>query len=291
LGVLAPIEATRAITRSRKINVLGFCVGGTLLASALAVLSRRQQAPASSLTLLASLLDFSETGDISVYVDRDFVEQTERDFQNGGLMPGSRLATTFATLRANDLVWHFVINNYMKGRGPKAFDLLYWNADGSNLPGRLYAWYLRNMYLENNLRIPGKLSLCGAPVDLGGIRLPAYVMAAREDHIVPWQSAYLSTGLLGGQSQFVLAASGHVAGVVNPASGGRRHYWTHATTPPSAGEWLEGATQQPGSWWPHWAEWLRKSAGKKQPAPASAGNAAYPSIEPAPGRYVKEKRD
>ena len=288
-GVLAPIEAACSITGAEKINALGFCVGGTLLATALSVLSGRNLEPVASLTLLASLLDFSETGDISVYVDADFVEQAERDFQSGGVMPGNRLATTFATLRANDLIWHFVINNYLKGREPKAFDLLFWNADGSNLPGRLYAWYLRNMYLENSLRIPGKLILCDVPADLGAVNVPAYVMAAREDHIVPWQSAYLSTELLGGKCEFVLAASGHVAGVVNPASGGRRHFWTRAETPPGPDAWLEGAAQQHGSWWPHWTKWLRSEAGELQPAPAAAGNTAYPVIEPAPGRYVKQK--
>ncbi|MDP2325280.1 MAG: class I poly(R)-hydroxyalkanoic acid synthase, partial [Gammaproteobacteria bacterium] len=169
------------------------------------------------------------------------------------------------------------------------FDLLFWNADGSNLPGRLYAWYLRNMYLENNLRIPGKLILCDVPVDLGAVNLPAYVMAAREDHIVPWRSAYLSTGLLGGKCVFVLAASGHVAGVVNPASGGRRQFWTRAETPPTPDAWFGDAVQRQGSWWPHWAAWLKAKAGGTEPAPTSAGNPAYPVIEPAPGRYIKQK--
>lgn len=288
-GVLAPIEAARSITGAEKVNALGFCVGGTLLATALAVLAGRKLEPVASMTLLASLLDFSETGDISVYIDADFVDRVEQEYRNGGVMPGSRLAATFAALRANDLVWHFVINNYLKGREPKAFDLLYWNADSSNLPGRLYAWYLRNMYHENNLRNPGKLNLCDVPVDLGAVRIPAYLMAAREDHIVPWQSAYLGIGLLGGECEFVLAASGHVAGVVNPAAGGRRHFWSQTATPPSPEAWLENARQHPGSWWPHWAAWLRSQAGATRPAPRVAGNPVYPVIEPAPGRYVKEK--
>jgi len=235
------------------------------------------------------MLDFSETGDISVFVDREFVERTEQEFRNSGSMPGSRLAATFATLRANDLVWHFVINNYLKGKEPKPFDLLYWNADGANLPGRLYAYYLRNMYLENNLRVPGKLDSCGVAVDLGRIGVPAFVLATREDHIVPWKTAHLSVALLGGHTEFVLGASGHVAGVVNPAAKRRRHYWTNTAAAPDADAWFAGAAQQAGSWWPHWSNWLREKSGNKRPAPAALGNAQFPVIEPAPGRYVKEK--
>lgn len=287
-GVLEPLAAAKAITGADKVNTLGFCVGGTLLATALSVLAARKDATAASVTLLATLLDFSETGDISVYVDREFVEQAEQEYARQGVMPGSQLATTFASLRANELVWHFVINNYLKGREPPAFDLLYWNADSANVPGRLYAWYLRNMYLENNLRCPGKLMSCEVPVDLGRIGLPAYVLATREDHIVPWKTAYASVELLGPRTQFVLGASGHVAGIVNPASRNRRHYWTNANPAASAEEWLDNATQHAGSWWPHWTAWLRKHAGKRVPAPAAAGGNGYSVIEPAPGRYVKQ---
>jgi polyhydroxyalkanoate synthase len=243
----------------------------------------------ASLTLLATMLDFSETGDISVYIDREFVERSERDFQAPGLMPGSRLAGTFATLRANDLIWHYVINNYLKGRQPRAFDLLYWNADGSNLPGRLYAYYLRNMYLENNLRIPGRLEACEVPLDLGAITTPAYIVATREDHIVPWKSAYASVGLLGGPAEFVLGASGHVAGIVNPAAKNRRHFWLNSSAAADADAWLADAAQQAGSWWQHWATWLGARSGQRTQASVSAGNRHYPVLEPAPGRYVKEK--
>ena len=288
-GVLAPLDAVRAITGAEQVNTLGFCVGGTLLATALAVMAEKNDASVASLTLLASMLDFSETGDISVFVDREFVERAEREFRETGSMPGSRLAATFATLRANDLVWRFVINNYLKGREPKPFDLLYWNADGANLPGRLYTYYLRNMYLENNLKIPGKLDSCGVPVDLGRIEVPAFVLATHEDHIVPWKTAHLSAALLGGRTEFVLGASGHVAGIVNPAAGKRRHYWTNSASAPDADAWFTGAAQQAGSWWPHWANWLREKSGNKQLAPAALGNTRFPVIEPAPGRYVKEK--
>ena len=288
-GVLAPLGAVRAITGAEQVNTLGFCVGGTLLATALAVMAQKNHASVASLTLLASMLDFSETGDISVFVDRKFVEHAEQEFRESGSMPGSRLAATFATLRANELVWHFVINNYLKGREPKPFDLLYWNADGANLPGRLYAYYLRNMYLENNLRIPGKLDSCGVPVDLSRIEVPAFVLATREDHIVPWKTAHLGAALLGGRTEFVLGASGHVAGIVNPAWKKRRHYWTNSASAPDADAWFAGATQQAGSWWLHWANWLREKSGNKQPSPPALGNRRFPVIEPGPGRYVKEK--
>jgi len=288
-GVFAPLDAIKAISGADKVNALGFCVGGTLLSCALAVMAARNENLVASVTLLATMLDFSETGDISVYIDRDFVERSEQDFREPGLMPGSRLASTFATLRANDLIWHYVINNYLKGRQPRAFDLLYWNADGSNLPGRLYAYYLRNMYFENNLRIPGRLEACGVPLDLGAIIAPAYIVATREDHIVPWQSAYASVGLLGGPTEFVLGASGHVAGIVNPASKNRRHFWLNSSAAANADAWLADAERQAGSWWKHWASWLSKRSGKHKPAPESLGNRQYPALEPAPGRYVKEK--
>ncbi len=288
-GVLAPIDAVRSITGAEQANTLGFCVGGTLLATGLAVKAQGNDASVASLTLLASMLDFSETGDISVYVDREFVERAEQEFRDSGSMPGWRLAATFATLRANDLIWHFVINNYLKGREPKPFDLLYWNADAANLPGRLYTYYLRNMYLENNLRIPGRLHSCGVPVDVGKIEVPSFVLATRDDHIVPWKTAYLSAALLSGRTEFVLGASGHVAGIINPASKNRRHYWTNSATAPNADAWFASAAQHRGSWWPRWASWLRERSGGKRPAPLALGGARFPAIEPAPGRYVKEK--
>ena len=288
-GVLAPPDVVRAITGAGQVNTLGFCVGGTLLATALAVMAQKNVASVCSLTLLASMLDYSDTGDISVFVDGEYVQRAELEFRDNGSMPGSRLAATFAMLRANDLVWYFVINNYLKGREPKPFDLLYWNADGANLPGRLYTYYLRNMYMENNLRIPGKLDTCGVPVELGRIGVPAFVLATREDHIVPWKTAYLSAALLGGHTEFVLGASGHVAGIINPAAKKRRHYWTNSAATSDADAWFAGAAQQAGSWWPHWANWLRKKSGDKKSAPAALGNTRFPVIEPAPGRYVKQK--
>jgi polyhydroxyalkanoate synthase len=286
-GVLELLDATLEISGSKAVNALGFCVGGTLLATALAVMPRPSRV--ASLTLLATMLDFSDVGEIGVYVDEDYVRRTEREYAQGGVMQGGRLATAFASLRANELVWYFVINNYLMGRTPKRFDLLYWNGDSTNLPGRLYAWYLRNMYLENSLRVPGKLRLCGRDVDLGRIRIPAYVLATREDHIVPWKTAYASARLLAGTIEFVLGASGHIAGVVNPPAAARRHYWLGAQMPQDAELWFAGAQRRAGSWWMHWIQWLRPRGGQLVGAPAQLGSARHRLLEPAPGRYVRER--
>jgi polyhydroxyalkanoate synthase len=299
-GVIAAIDAARKASGATKINALGFCVGGTLLACALAVLRARRRAPVASLTLLTTMLDFADPGDIQAYIDESYVRQVEERHRDGGLMPGGQLAMTFASLRANDLIWPYVVNNYLKGRTPDAFDLLYWNSDSANLAGRMYAYYLRNMYFENRLREPGALVMNGVPVDLGRIGLPAYVLAAREDHIVPWRSAYASARLLsphGGRAHadvdFVLAASGHIAGVINPAGPNRRSHWTgnrgalRDIADPQ--EWLASAEEHPGSWWHHWGRWIDVKGGRRVPAPTAPGGGRLPAIEPAPGRYVLER--
>ena len=288
-GVLLALAVARDICGAPQVNALGFCVGGTLLACALAILRARGEDPVASVTFLTTMLDFSDTGELSVFVDAPYVAAREAEFAAGGVLHGRELARTFASLRANDLIWPYVVNNYLKGRTPEAFDLLYWNSDSTNLPGAMYAYYVRNTYLENNLRVPGKLAMCGVPVDLGKIDMPAYVLAAREDHIVPWRTAYATTGLLGGPQCFVLAASGHIAGVINPAVRNKRNFWTGDALPPVADAWLETAASHPGSWWPHWTDWLAGFGGRSVTAPAAACNAAHPPIEPAPGRYVKDK--
>ncbi len=285
-GVLAPLRAVRQITGADRVNTLGFCVGGTLLATALAATGERAQV--CSLTLLASLLDFSDVGEIGVYIDEDFVRRCEENFSDGGVMPGAALTSAFSSLRANELVWFFVINNYLKGKAPRAFDLLYWNTDSANLPGKLYAWYLRNAYLENNLREPGKVRLCGHPLNLRDIDQPAFILATREDHIVPWRTAYASGRLLAGRIEFVLGGSGHVAGIVNPPSAERREHWINSTMAGSADEWLAQARQVSGSWWPHWAHWLRQRSGVLIDAPDGLGDAQHPPLELAPGSYVRE---
>jgi polyhydroxyalkanoate synthase len=288
-GVMRALDVAQEITGADKVNALGFCVGGTLLGSALAVRRAQNDERVASLTLLATMLDFSDTGELSVFVDKAYVEKRERDFANGGVMPGKELALTFASLRANDLIWQYVVNNYLKGKTPDAFDLLYWNSDSTNLPGAMYTYYVRNMYLENNLKRPGKLTMCGVPVDLRKIDMPAYVLATREDHIVPWQTAYASARRLRGKVEFVLGASGHIAGVINPAARNRRNYWVGGKLPKDAERWFGAARSQPGSWWTHWSAWLAKSAGERIPALPALGSDEYPPIEPAPGRYVKEK--
>jgi len=305
-GPIAAIDTVRAISGASRINVLGFCVGGTLLATALSVLIGRGEDPAASLTLLTSLLDFRQTGVLDIFIDEANVQMRETTLGKGGLMPGKDLANTFSSLRANDLVWNYVVNNYLEGQRPPAFDLLYWNADSTNLPGPMYAWYLRNTYLENNLRVPNRVHCCGQGVDLGRIRVPTYVFAAREDHIVPWGGAYDSarclTGVAAPAMRFVLGASGHIAGTINPASRNRRSFWVApapadcadapvAPASHSAEQWLASATEQAGSWWPDWDRWLEGFADGQREAPAHYGNAEFPVIEPAPGRYVKEKAD
>ena len=286
-GVLKPIEVVRAISKSDKINALGFCVGGTLLSAALAVLRARGEERVASVTLLATMLDFTYPGDIGVFIDEASMASREAAIGKGGILPGKELAFVFSALRANDLVWSYVVNNYLKGKTPDAFDILYWNADSTNLPGPMYCWYVRNMYLENKLREPGKLTTCGVPVDLGAIRLPTYILATREDHIVPWKTAYLSTRHLKGDTHFVLGASGHVAGVINPPTKNRRSYWTSDHLSASAEEWLAGAEEVAGSWWSNWNAWLEGFAGGERAAPKKVGNAKFKPIEPAPGRYVK----
>jgi polyhydroxyalkanoate synthase len=288
-GVIQALQVATEVCGTDRANALGFCVGGTLLGSALAVLRGRGSDAVASLTLLATMLDFSDTGELAVFVDEAYVAKRERDFAHGGLLHGRELALTFASLRANELIWHYVVNNYLKGRTPEAFDLLYWNGDSTNLPGVMYAYYIRNMYLENNLRLPGKLTMCGVPVDLRRVDMPAYVLATREDHIVPWRTAYASTQLLGGKIEFALSASGHIAGVVNPASKNRRNFWLNANLEGGPDGWLAAASSQPGSWWKHWADWLAPFGGRDVPARSVLGGGTHREIEPAPGRYVKEK--
>lgn len=292
-GIFAALRAAREICGADKVNALGFCVGGTLLGAALAVLARKDDDLVASATFLATMLDFSETGQIGLFVDEASVAAREATLGRGGILPGADLAFVFSSLRANDLVWPYVVNNYLLGATPAAFDLLYWNADGTNLPGPMYCYYLRNTYLENRLREPDALVNCGVPVDLGKVRLPVFVLATREDHIVPWRSAYRSLNLVGSSDKaFVLGASGHIAGVVNPAAKRRRSHWVAADGagfPEEPEQWLAQAREERGSWWPRWSAWLAGHGGGGRKAPAKTGNRKYRAIEPAPGRYVKER--
>jgi len=205
------------------------------------------------------------------------------------VLQGRELAATFSFLRPNDLVWNYVVGNYLKGETPPPFDLLYWNSDSTNLPGPMYCWYLRHTYLENSLKVPGKVSVCGEPIDLRRVDMPTFLYASREDHIVPWHSAYETVHVLPGKKQFVVGASGHIAGVINPPAKKKRSHWTNTRLPKTAEAWFEGATEHPGSWWPVWSDWLKLQAGKLVAAPKKPGDAKHPPIEPAPGRYVKAK--
>jgi len=292
-GVIKAIDVVKEISDIQQINILGFCVGGTLTSSALAVLAARDEHPAASLTLFTTLLDFTNTGILDVFIDEGMVEMRENSIGGKGgkygMMSGLDLGNTFSFLRPNDLVWNYVVENYLKGNSPPPFDLLYWNGDSTNLPGAMYCWYLRHTYLQNDLVKPGKVKICGEKIDLGKIKCPAYLYASQEDHIVPWQSAYESTHLLRGKNRFVLGASGHIAGVINPPAKNKRYYFENGKIAPTADQWLAGAKQIPGSWWPDYTKWLEQFAGQQKPASTTFGNAKYKKLEAAPGVYVKEK--
>ena len=290
-AVIKAIAVTQEITGAPSINALGFCVGGTMLATALAVLAARGEEPVASATFLTSLLDFTDTGILDVFIDEAFVEYREKEMGKGGMMKGQDLASTFSFLRPNDLVWNYVVGNYLKGETPPPFDLLYWNSDSTNLPGPYYAWYVRNTYLENNLIKPAKLTVCGEKIDLSKVHIPVYLYGSREDHIVPIGGAYASTQVLPGKKRFVMGASGHIAGVINPPAKNKRSHWIRADgkLPKTQSGWLEGAVEHPGSWWTDWSAWLKSHAGKQIAAPKSYGKGKYKAMEAAPGSYVKAK--
>jgi polyhydroxyalkanoate synthase subunit PhaC len=287
-GPIAALHVARDICSVEQVNALGFCVGGTILSSALAVLKGRGEDIAASLTLMTTLLDFSDTGEIGLFIDERGLMARESTIGKGGLLPARDLQNTFSFLRANDLVWNYVTANYLKGQKPAPFDLLYWNSDSTNLPGPFACWYMRNLYHDNSLRVPGKLEMCGQRIDLGKLEMPAYVLAAREDHIVPWEASYQSTRILGGPVRFVLGASGHIAGAINPVSKNKRSYWVNDDVKTDAAGWLTAAEEKKGSWWSDWADWLKPLAGEPRPA-RKPGNARHKPIEPAPGRYVRER--
>ena len=288
-AAIKAIAVTQEITGAKDINALGFCVGGTILSTALAVLAARGEKPVASLTLLTSLLDFSDTGILDIFIDETAVKFREMQMGSGGLLKGQDLASTFSFLRPNDLVWNYVVGNYLKGETPPPFDLLYWNSDSTNLPGPFYAWYLRNTYFENSLVKRGKLTVCGEKIDLSKLDMPAYIYGSREDHIVPIGGAYASTQVLKGPKRFVMGASGHIAGVINPPAKKKRSHWIGDKLPVSHQAWLADATEHAGSWWPDWAAWLKRHAGPQIAAPKSYGSRKYKALESAPGRYVKAK--
>ena len=291
-AVIRAIQVVQEIGGAQQINALGFCVGGTMLATALAVLAARGEKPVASATLLTTFVDFSDTGVLDVFIDEAFVKVREMQMGQGGLLKGQELASTFSFLRPNDLVWNYVVGNYLKGETPPPFDLLYWNSDATNLPGPWYAWYLRNMYLENNMVQPGKLTVCGERLDLGLVDIPVYIYGSREDHIVPITASYAATQVLPGDKRFVMGASGHIAGVINPPAKNKRSHWIRedGALPATHAQWLQGAQEHPGSWWTDWSQWLQTHSGKQIAAPKRYGKGTkYKAIEAAPGRYVQQK--
>ncbi len=290
-AAIQAIAVTREVTGAKTINALGFCVGGTILATALAVLAARGEKPVASATFLTTLLDFSDSGILDLFIDEAFVKHRENEMGAGGMMKGGDLASTFSFLRPNDLVWNYVVGNYLKGETPPPFDLLYWNSDSTNLPGPFYAWYLRNTYLENRLVQPGKATVCGEKIDFRKLDLPVYVYGSREDHIVPIGGAYASTQHLPGRKRFVMGASGHIAGVINPPVKNKRSHWIGPADkfPAKVDDWIAAAKEHPGSWWTDWAAWLKGHAGKQIAAPKAYGRGKFKAIEAAPGRYVKAK--
>jgi polyhydroxyalkanoate synthase subunit PhaC len=291
LGVVQAIDVALDVSGAPVVNTLGFCVGGTLLASAMGVMKANAEEKVASMTLLTAMLDFAEPGELGTLITEDSVASREAAIGKGGVMEGKDLALTFSSLRANDLIWPYVVSSYLKGKSPPAFDLLYWNSDGTNLPGPMFCWYVRNMYLDNNLRVSGKTIQCGMPIDLSDINVPAFIYASRDDHIVPWRTAYLSNQLLLGENTFVLGASGHIAGVINPPTKNKRNHWVDGEASADPEHWLATARDVPGSWWGNYGDWLAKQAGHKIAAPKQTGNRKYRRIEPAPGRYVMAKAE
>ena len=288
-GVIAAIDCVCAIGGQEAINAMGFCIGGTLLSCAAAVLQARGRATLASMSHLTTMLDHADPGEVRCLLDEPLIAYHEAQFAQGAVLSGQQLGEVFASLRANELVWRYVVRNYLLGQTPPPFDLLYWNADCSDLPLPMFIFYLREIVLRNLLPQPGQLQVCGESVNLGQLALPCYLFAAREDHIVPWTSAYASTRLLRGELTFVLGAAGHIAGTINPTAAQQRHYWTHADLSGDAEHWLAGATRHAGSWWPHWLQWLEQHSLGRVRARKRLGNARYKPLEAAPGRYVLQR--
>jgi polyhydroxyalkanoate synthase len=285
-GYLAALDAIEAATGQREVNAIGYCLGGTLLGSTLAYMAAKGDDRIKSATFFVAMLDFAEAGELGVFIDEEQLRALEGKMNKRGFLEGSEMATTFNMLRANDLIWSFVVNNYLLGNEPFPFDLLYWNSDSTRMPAKMHSFYLRKMYQENLLATPGGISLNGVPIDLGTIKTPAYFLSTREDHIAPWKSTYRGTQLLGGKKRFVLAASGHIAGVVNAPESGKYSHWVNTALPPDPEAWFHGATEIAGSWWPDWQRWVT-ALGKEQVPARVPGDGKLTPIEDAPGSYVK----
>jgi polyhydroxyalkanoate synthase len=293
-GPLAALDAIEKATGEKSVNVLGYCLGGTLLAATLGYLAAGKDTRFASASFMASLIDFAGAGELEVFIDEDQVSSLERKMSERGFLEGAHMANTFNMLRSNDLIWSFVINNYLMGRDPFPFDLLHWNQDSTRMPAKMHSFYLRNMYMGNKLRRPGGITLAGVPIDVSKVALPSYFVSAMEDHIAPWKTTYAGTQLLGGKSRFVLSGSGHIAGMVNPPAANKYGYWTNEKLPGSAEGWFEGAKQHEGSWWTDWLDWLEPYLGGQVAAREvgkGSGKNRSRALEPAPGTYARQRAD
>ncbi|KAB2845175.1 MAG: class I poly(R)-hydroxyalkanoic acid synthase [Burkholderiales bacterium] len=289
-GPIAALDAIEQATGSADVNALGYCLGGTLLAATLAYLAAKREPRIRSAGFMTSLVDFSEPGELEVFIDEAQVEALEKRMNERGYLEGSEMANTFNMMRSNDLMWSFVVNNYLMGRDPFPFDLLHWNQDSTRMPAAMHSFYLRNMYMKNLLRVPGGITLAGTPLNLGAVKTPTYFVSAIEDHIAPWKTTYRGPQILGGKSRFVLGGSGHIAGMINPPSANKYSYWTNTELPERADDWLTGAQQHPGSWWTDWLAWLAPHQGEQVPARVP-GKGKLKVIEAAPGSYAKLRVD
>ena len=284
-GPLAALDAIEQATGEREANVIGYCLGGTLLAATLAYMKAKGDDRIKSATYFVTMTDFAEAGELSVFIDAEQLGALENRMREHGYLEGSDMATTFNMLRANDLIWSFVVNNYLLGKDPFPFDLLYWNSDSTRMPAAMHAYYLRNMYQDNKLIEPGALTLAGVPIDLRKIKTPSFLLSTKEDHIAPWKSTYAATQIYAGPVKFVLAASGHIAGVINPPGKSKYGHWENEKLPKSPDDWLTAAKYVEGSWWPSWEKWVGKYAGGEVDA-RQPGNGKLKAIEDAPGSYV-----
>ncbi|RVT96342.1 class I poly(R)-hydroxyalkanoic acid synthase [Rhodovarius crocodyli] len=285
-GVLAALDAIEAATGERQVNAIGYCLGGTLLATTLAYMAARKDNRIKTATYFVTLTDFEQPGELGVFIDEEQLQGLEEKMNRRGYLEGTEMATTFNMLRANDLIWSFVVNNYLLGQDPFPFDLLYWNDDSTRMPAKMHSFYLRRMYQANDLVKPGEIELMGTKIDLRKIKVPSYLISTREDHIAPWKSTYRATQIYGGPVRFVLAASGHIAGVVNPPDSGKYSHWINEELPESPDDWFAGATELAGSWWPDWHRWVSGQDRTQVPA-RTPGTGQLPALEEAPGSYVK----
>ncbi len=290
LSIVAGMDAIEQATGEREINAAGYCLGGTILLITMAYLAAQKDQRVQSAICFACMTDFSEPGELEVFIDEELITLLEKQMGERGYLDGSQMAGVFSMLRANDLIWYFVVNNYLLGKDPYPFDLLYWNSDSTRMPRDMHSFYVRNMYQKNLLRESGGITLAGVPIDLGKIKAPICFLSAYEDHIAPWKSTYAGTQLVGGPVKFVLSGSGHIAGVINPASSDKYGFWLNSKVPPNPDDWFKDAVQQEGSWWPDWLTWLQPYAGPQVPA-RIPGDGQLEPIEDAPGSYVKMRYD